>query len=212
MKCFLHFPISPCILAAPKAYPAEISCQTPNTVTYQLIASTNDTSHPPLHYFLQTHPVYGNIINWDTSTGSFTFQCTSLTNGNETLSWYAYDGFNTGFSTIKITVLGPSSPENITITLTIGTITGIIVGGTTLLIIIGIIAIYYIYQRILAHRFEKRWRKEWAQAHLIENPLYISNQKERHNPLYQPLDPSSLSISKTGSITFRRAPLSSSGF
>jgi len=97
------------ILAPPQAFPATISCQTPNTVTTQLIASSNDTSKPKLSYLLQTHPIFGASV-LDQNTGLLTFQCTSTEGGSETLQWYVYDGYSTGFNTINITVTGVPPP------------------------------------------------------------------------------------------------------
>jgi len=44
----------------------------------------------------------------------------------------------------------------VTVTLSAGTISGIVVGGMALFIIIGVLIVYYIYQRLLARRFDEK--------------------------------------------------------
>lgn len=176
------------------AYPASVSCTAPNAAsTIQLKATSNDTSVlQNFRYHLFTTPVFGTA-SLNSITGEFTYTCVYTGYATEQLQWFVWDGHNPGYSSIQVTVNAISSNDTPTIissspppVLSIAAIAGIGAGIALLVIFIGVGMTYIVYRRIIAKKFEETWRKEWIQARIRENPLFVSNSREMLNPLYIP--------------------------
>lgn len=116
--------------------------------------------------------------------GTFSFE--AVNPGNETVTFEVRDsegnkGEGNVFVIVNAKPLPPPENPGLPPPVVVGIVFGAIAGAA----IIASILAYFLYFKYAASKFEAMWQKEWQNAQIQENPLFVSNTKEAFNPLYQ---------------------------
>ena len=121
-------------------------------------ALSNDTAVDPLKFYLFTLAAYGNA-RVDINTGLFTYQCTYTGAASEVIEYYVYDGHNVAYARVNVTIFSQyQNTTTVTSILTASTIAGIAAGIAALVIFVGVLIVYLVYQKYIAKRFEDQVR------------------------------------------------------